>query len=314
MNSVCFQKITDVPMPPRGYVPVTRSVASDGSLLFLSIEVSGLDAVRERYQGGIGSFPKTRMAEAKLFSLSIVSANDVRRTISLPRVDVTFPNVDMFPDGRVLVAGARSSWRSEDDYDRNGAIFDPRTGEMRRFLLGDGINSLAIDAIGRIWVAYGDEGIFGNFGWGNPGPMPIGSAGLVCFSDSGTKIWEYPADDRMADCYALNVSAQEASIFFYTDFPICRVSSDFKLTYWATNLRGCQHLAISGTSVLFTGQYDDPPDVGYTGKLAPAQLTDIQQIKFVLSDGKSISQGDFIGRGKYLYFVDELAVYRVRSI
>ncbi len=63
---------------------------------------------------------------------------------------------------------------------------------------------------GTIWVGYGDEGIFGNFGWGGPGPAPIGARGIVQFSPSLDVVWEYPRSDSsnlepIDDCYALNV-------------------------------------------------------------------------------------------------------------
>ena len=40
---------------------------------------------------------------------------------------------------------------------------------------------MQVDSLGRIWVSYADEGVYGNFGWGQPGPPPVGAAGLVCF-------------------------------------------------------------------------------------------------------------------------------------
>src|SRR5262249_22084105 len=209
-----------------GYLSVAKSVAGDGSLLFLSIEPTGANAVTQTYTSGIGIFPKTRMSDAKRFRLLIRRADSSPQTIDLPELDLTFPLVDIFPDGKVLVVGPRCAWRGHENYDLNGVIFDPRTAKVSRILLGDGINSAYVDALGRIWVAYADEGIFGNFGWGNPGPTPVGAAGLVCFSEAGEKIWEYPADANCAidDCYALNVSGSEVALFFYTDFPLCRIS------------------------------------------------------------------------------------------
>ncbi len=310
MNTVRFQKIGDIPVPSDGYSLVTKSVASDASLLFLFIEPAGTSAVIERFPHGIGIFPKTKMKDAKRFRLSIVRTNGPSQTFDLPDLDVTFPRVDVFPNGKILVVGSRCSWRGEHDYDLNGVIFDPKTTRSARILLGDGINSTYVDTLGRIWVAYGDEGIFGNFGWGNPGPKPIGSAGLVCFSEFGEKVWEYPVDSRMADCYALNVSGSEASIFFYDDFPFCRISNDFKPAYWKTGLRGCHEFAISETKVLFSGQYGDPSDVAYLGSLETDALTDTRQVQLLLPDGSGIPKGQFLGRGEHLYFFDAFNAYR----
>ena len=312
MDLIRFQKLTDMPVPSGGYSLVANSVANDGSVLFLSIEQTGTDAVRETYASGIGIFPKTRMKEAKRFHLSIWRANSPLQTIPLPELDLTFPLVDMFPDGRILVVGRRCSWRGNGDYDLNGAVFDPKTAKVSRILLGDGINSAYVDALGRIWVAYGDEGIFGNFGWGGPGPTPVGAAGLVCFAETGEKIWEYPAnsDGMMADCYALNVSGSEASIFFYTDFPICRISNKFELSYWKTGLSGCHEFAITSDAALLSGQYNDPPDAAYLGRLEMDGHMNVRQVRLLLPDDTHLPKGQLLGRGKHLYFFDALSVYR----
>ncbi len=239
------------------------------------------------------------MKESKRFRLCIARNAGPPQTINLPELDVTFPRVDVFPNGKILIVGPRCSWRGERDYDLNGIIFDPKTARSSRILLGDGINSTYVDALGRIWVAYSEEGIFGNFGWGNPGPRPIGAAGLACFSESGEKVWEYPVDANgmMADCYALNMSGCEAAMYFYTDFPICRRWSDFKLAYWKTDLRGCHEFAISETKALLSGQYDDPRDAAYIGRLEAGELSNTKQVRLVLPDGSGVPKGQLLGRG-----------------
>ena len=52
-----------------------------------------------------------------------------------------------------------------------------RAGELRRqFVLGDGIKHVQTTAAGDIWVGYFDEGVYGNYGWGNdPDSEPIGA-------------------------------------------------------------------------------------------------------------------------------------------
>jgi hypothetical protein len=313
MDSIRVQKLADIPAPPAGYSHVTSSVANDGSLLFLSIEDTGADAVRETYASGIGIFPKTRMNAAKRFHLSIWRPTGPLQTIDLPELNLTFPLVDVFPDERILVVGPRCSWRGSEDYDLNAAVFDPKTAKMSRILLGDGISRAYVDARGRIWVAYCDEGIFGNFGWGGPGPTPVGAAGLVCFTDTGEKLWEYPgdADGMMADCYALNVSDSEAAIFFYMDFPICRISSDFKLAHWKTELRGCQEFAISKSAALFSGQYNDLTETAYLGRFDVDGRMNAKPVRLLLPDGSALPKGQLLGRGPNLYFFDTLNIYRV---
>lgn len=243
-----FQEIGAIPTQP-GFSLLTKAVANDQSLLFLFIEESGSQAVVERQASAVGSFVHPRMEHLKRSRLVKINAGSVQ-AIDLPELDIAFPYVDVFPDGRTLLAGGRSAWRAANDYDLNGVIFDPVQKTVERIFLGDGISSVQVDSIGRIWVSYFDEGVLGD---------TLGSSGLVCFSASGEVVWEYPqpADNEISDCYALNVSDLEATIFFYTDFPICRINSQYELTYWKTNLAGCHALAISRTEVLLSGQYKD---------------------------------------------------------
>ncbi|QOZ29860.1 hypothetical protein XH93_22340 [Bradyrhizobium sp. CCBAU 51753] len=234
--------------------------------------------------------------------------------IELPELDRTFPLVDVFPDGRILIAGPRCEWRGEGDFDLNGAIVHPTTGEVRRILLGDGISTMQVDDLRRIWIGYLDEGVFGNFGWGfRDGPTPIGAAGLVCFSDAGEKVWEFPENSSysISDCYALNVSGVDATALFYTEFPICRISSSFELTFRTTNLAGCHALAVSEAEVLFSGQYRDPPDVAYLGNLSPGRLSKIRRLRMLMPDGSARAGGQLLARGKSLYHFDGEKVCRL---
>lgn len=311
-ESLQFQRIGSIPTLP-GYSLVTKSIANDQTLLFLFVEQSGLAAITGAIQQGSASFPKTRTDIASRWCLVTMTSGS-SQVIDLGVLEAIFPRVDLFPDGRVLVVEPRCSWRSPNDYDLNCIVFDPRNGRSTRILLGDGIGGASVDALGRIWVGYVDEGIFGNCGWGGlGGPRPIGSAGLVCFSDTGEKIWEYPRDisHQISDCYALNVSGAEATIFFYTDFPVCKIANDFTLQYWETDLHGCHQLAISETTVLFSAQYKDPGHVAYQGILAEGRIEQVRQIRLLMPDGSTLSDGQLKGRGKYLYLFDAPGVYRV---
>jgi hypothetical protein len=298
--SIQFQELCAIPTL-RGFSLVRNAVANDGSLLFLFAETSTAKSLSETYKQGIGVFPRTR-AEIAAGLCLVRMTSMASHTVELPELDLTFPQVDTFPDGRVLVVGPRCSWRSHDDFDLNGAIIRPETREATRILLGDGISSMQIDSLGRIWVRYFDEGVFGNFGWGGrDGPAPIGCSGLACFSASGEKIWEFPRNPTYAisDCYAVNVSGTDAAIFFYTDFPLCKISGNFELTYWKPKLAGCKAFAISKTEVLFSGQYNDPADAAYLGR--PASGEKIRRVRLLMPDGSSRSGGQLLGRGNSLY-------------
>jgi len=279
--------------------------------LFLFVEASGArDVAATTESPGWATFPKPRMDAPHRFRLMRVDGST--ETIELPPLDLTFPMVDMFPNGRVLVAGPRCSWRSETDFDRNGAVIDPKTGAVSRILLGDGIEDLFIDTAGRIWAGYFDEGVFGNFGWSDPGPPPIGASGVVVFDAGGTILWTYPQQGRnpsIDDCYAMNVSGDGAAIFFYSDFPVCTITRDFALSFFSTPMRGCKAFAIADGRVLFSGQYNDSVHTGYRGVLNPDRPAEMEQVTFLYPDGTPIRATRIIGRGSKLYFFAGDAVY-----
>jgi hypothetical protein len=314
MDAIRFEKLADIDTPA-GLTRVAASVANDGALVFLWVSDADAGAVTERVAQGIGIFPKPRMDAPRRFRLSVWREGAGTRWIDLPPLDLTFPIVDLFPDGRVLMVAPRCSWRAEGDYDLNGVVFDPATGRADRFLLGDGINDAQVDGLGRIWVAYSDEGQFGNYGWGHPGPEPVGARGVVCFSDAGEKLWEFPEGTSMADCYAMNVWNDEVSVCFYTDFPLVHLSRDFTMTEWSGGPHGSHHLAIAGSQVLFTGGYDDPAEVGYLGTLQEDGRIRLRKVRLCLPDGSGLptarrSEGTFVGRGAAMTCVDGTAAYR----
>ncbi len=310
MPDILLQNLCAIPAAGDGYVRVAEAVAADRSLLFLFVEPDGAAAIMARTEQGIGIFPVPRMETPRRLRLLRAGADGVVASVELPALNLTFPMVDVFPDGRVLVAGPRCSWRSETDFDRNGAVIDPETGTVSRLLLGDGIEQVSIDTAGRIWVGYFDEGVFGNFGWSDPGPPPIGAAGLVCFSETGEKVWAYDQNRRqISDCYALNVHGGEAAAFTYTDFPVCMISGDFGRAWFETGLAGCKAFAISGHRVLFSGQYNDSAHIGYHGTLLAYRPGEFEQVTFRRPDGAAVIAGRIVGRGSRLYFFAGDAVY-----
>lgn len=305
-RQVVFDKVADVP-EQNGFSVVSKFVSGNGDGLVLCVASNASEEVTETFESGIGIFPKTRMPEPRIFRLLILT-NGRQQVVELPALNVTFPFVDVFPDGRVLVAGSRSQWRASDDFDLNGVVVDPTSGTQHSFLLGDGIEASAVDTLGRVWVSYFDEGIFGNFGWGHPGPEPVGASGLNCFSDRGDVIWSFPLESEagpISDCYAMNLSEDRVAVYTYTEFNLCRISASFDTEIFKTDLKGCHHFAISDSHVLFTGQYDDEIAIGYFGRLADGRICEVEQVKFGLPGGIDLNAGQFIGRGDKLHLFDE---------
>jgi len=300
IRSIQFKKIGSAPALP-GFSLVASGVAGDQSLLFLfeSSEDSASTAAALRASGVL---PHPKMERLKRYLL-LQSTAGSELWIDLPPLDLGHSHIDLFPDRRVLLASRRHNWRAEADADLNGVIFDPRTGRADRVGLGDAISDLQIDDRGRIWIGYFDEGVFGS---------SVGQAGLVCFSALGGKVWEFPADadHTINDCYALNVAGAEAAIFFYSDFPLYRIGADFELTWKQTKLRGCHAFAMSETEILFSGQYDDPPNVAYIGRLDREGMILVRRAYLLMPDGSARPPGRLQGRGRHLYHFGEDGIYR----
>jgi hypothetical protein len=161
-----------------------------------------------------------------------------------------FPLVDEFPDGRWLVANARS------DTQGNARVFSSDGVEERRIELGDGIEQMKIDDQQRIWVGWFDEGVFGNREWRMPGrKWPPSAHGIAAFDDRGS-LQAHATLKSIADCYALNVFDGEAWACTYTDFPIWQMQEGRECT-WPTNLRGVRAIAVQYPHVLAVGGYKD---------------------------------------------------------
>ena len=111
----------------------------------------------------------------------------VAQVADLPLAHIT---VQPMPGGAFLVAGARCRWRC-DGPDRNGVLYDTGGQVVAEGVLGDGIGHVLATSDGQVWIGYFDEGIYGNYGWGQAGPTsrsaPTGSSGsLPGWSPSGT--------------------------------------------------------------------------------------------------------------------------------
>ncbi len=98
------------------------------------------------------------------------------------------------PDGGYALASSRSRVG-----EKNLHLFDDLGRFQTSFAIGDGIEHLAVDGRGRIWVGYFDEGIFGG--------DPLSSHGLSRFDQSGKLEyqWDYEKNGQIADCDALTL-------------------------------------------------------------------------------------------------------------
>jgi hypothetical protein len=152
-------------------------------------------------------------------------------------------------------------------------------------------------------VGYFDEGVYGNFGWGDrDGPAPMGRHGLVRFSPGLQAEWSFPSNvdqpwGAISDCYALNVDKDTVWTCYYTDFPIVRIR-DGALTAWRNGVTGARALAVAGSQVALLGGHGPNRDWLAAGTLGSDDLHLDGQYRIVLPDGQPLPEKtQAIGRG-----------------
>jgi hypothetical protein len=195
-------------------------------------------------------------------------------------------------------------------YDRNGRV-------LRRFLLGDGINDVRATPDGTIWVSYFDEGVFGNFGWGHPGPEPVGAPGLRAFSATGQPVFAYDAaragTDTICDAYALNVAPDgSAWVYFYTEFPIVRVRRD-DYRVWELGVAGAHALAIDGDRALLVGDYKHRASARVVHLSPGPKASAVEELVLVDEAGKGLDDARACAAGPDVFLFQGTRVLVVRG-
>jgi len=161
----------------------------------------------------------------------------------------------MHPVGEnFLLLGARARLYKDGIKDENALIIDRHGNKVRSFCLGDGINNCIVDSQNNIITSYFDEGVFGNNGWYDP----IGSSGIIKWSQTGQKLWE---DEKysICDCYAINIDEQDNLWFYYyTDFNLVKTDYNSDIVY-TPNISGSHGflLSKSQTALLFHKGYGE---------------------------------------------------------
>src|SRR2546430_7210992 len=241
------------PVEP-GDVPVTVSVGPGGEAIALWSDPRGRDALQARtMQPGGASFPDPTTHAG----VAVHVATYTPQVAAVVRVDdlrLAHCHVQPLPGGRVLLVAARCRWR-RDGVDRNALVVAPDGTIARHGTLGDGVAHVLTTAAGKIWVGYFDEGIFGNYGWGNPAPAPIGACGIVRYAADLQAEWSYPTSGDLApidDCYALNVADETAWATYSSDFPIVRIAAD-TVRSWPGSRTAAHALITDGTRRALVG-------------------------------------------------------------
>jgi hypothetical protein len=303
---------------PYGFKTTSISIGIGGEAIRLLTpdgQAGALVATEE--QPGWASFPKTH-TDNEYFSILSVSGPSGSREIRLVGLTATFPQVEVLPGDEILVVAPRCYRNPDGSHEMNGKVYNLDGRQSREFLLGDGINHVQTDAEGRIWVGYFDEGIFGNFGWQSAGG-PFGAAGLSCFTKSGEKIWDYvPPEgfDHIADCYALNVCSGGVWSYYYTDFPIALIDSNWRVRCWKTGISGAHTFAVGDDKILLYGGYNDRKTTCSLLALENHEARLLAQVSLILPRELALSKDTVIGRDRSLHVFqgDDWYVFSIDSI
>lgn len=260
-NKIVLPPAADLTEAIAGWQPVSASLGYDGKAYILLIE-----SAPEREQG---MFVRTESENPIAYKALIV--DHVVRTLygrqaefsdqaSVEEILIegeTFPYHFLQPLGdELLLVGARSRYYGHDRYDLNAAVFGRDGAARRRFLVGDGVQSVQTTAGGLIWTSFFDEGVFGNYGW----DRPVGESGLIAWDAEGIRVFTNSEAD-IADCYALNVvSDEEVWFYYYTNFKLCRLSGPAarpSVSFLDPQISGSSIFATDGRRFLMDNGYQD---------------------------------------------------------
>jgi len=239
-----------------GWQPLRHAILSDGTLAVAATDVDlASEWARIFASDGPVDSPSRidRLVQSGCAYLTTWGPEGWQNGPTFP-LETPHPLVDRFTDGRWLVVGSRT--RGEP----NARVLAPDGALLARFMLGDGIEHVAIDSADRIWVGWFDEGIFGE-GWSLPGlESSPSSNGIACFAADGSVVdvppWPKEAG-FIADCYALTPTGSGVWTSPYTDFPLVRFVPGKPTRWWRSELAGPKAIAVDGAHALVAGGYGD---------------------------------------------------------
>jgi hypothetical protein len=300
-----------------GDVRVCASVGPAGEVVAVWTAAEGLEAVTSRTVSAGGALFPDPDASRPVAARITMHAPGLTAVIAIQELALAHITVQPMPGDRFLVVGARCRWR-RDGPDRNAVLYDADGQVVSHHVLGDGIEHVLATSTGQVWAGYFDEGIYGNYGWGQAdSEEPVGAYGIVRFSPALERAWHYPKStevgpwDAVNDCYALNVDDTSVWACYDSDFPVVRIR-DGHVTGWDNDVKGARALAVAGSRVALFGGYGADYDRLTLTELGTDHAEPAAEYRVVLSDGEPLPPGaQVIGRGSRLHFLTDANWYQL---
>ncbi|MCA2186398.1 hypothetical protein LDL05_15120 [Nonomuraea cavernae] len=289
---------------------VSAAAGPEGELVVVWASQENADALTARTVTPAGASSADSPTAAPVSLHVSTYRPHLARSVSIVGQSLAHIAVQPLPGGGVLLVGARCRWRNG-AAEYNAAVYDADGQLLRKGVLGDGIADVQTTLSGDIWVSYFDEGVYGNFGWGEAdSPAPIGSPGLIRFRSDLSLAWRYPYQREfgaISDCYALNVTGDEAWAYYYTDFPIVRVRAA-AVAGWSTEVRGAHALVVADDRVALVGGYGEHRHRVVAGSIQGEAFSVDRPTRLVMPNGRPVPRtATLLGRGSELHVVAGLS-------
>jgi len=169
---------------------------------------------------------------------------------------------------------------------------------VRVGVVGDGVEHVRTTPNGSIWIGYFDEGVYGTYGWGRPGPEPIGSSGLVRLDHEFEIAWTFPLggiESPIDECSALNVENDDLWTCYYSDFPVVHIAND-SAQLWRNKVEGSvSALMVEGNRVVLIGRE------AVLGRIEDGDFRRTGAVALDLPPEAKVRGTKFIGQGPALH-------------
>lgn len=241
-------------------------------------------------------------ADKRSWFVTVYQGGELLFTLPAVESKTNFHYVQRVGDDQILLVGARCHYNGGKP-DKNAALYNHYGQLINRFTLGDGIEQLNVTASNEVWVGYFDEGVFGNYGWG----QPLGQYGLVKFDLEGHILWQ--ADQfEILDCYAVNAeSSRSFWFYYYSDFKLVHLQ-DMQPTTYPLPISGSHAFAICHPYIIMGGGYNHN-DKFTVFKKNNQHLKKTDELVFTDEKEKSLTQYVYNIRGNQVIAYNQNNIY-----